>query len=145
MTFNYFFCHWIITTHFRIIHYLFHPLVEVLFGFWGSMVESWLTVFLHLSPVNSLLAEGCRCVLSVWIHCWLCLRSQEARCGYAIVIMALYWCTECMPLAVTSLLPVILFPVMGIMKADEVLVPVARLHFFGETNHTGAENCKLLT
>lgn len=49
--------------------------------------------------------------------------SQQARCGYAIIIMALYWCTECMPLAVTALLPVILFPMMGIMKADEVLSP----------------------
>lgn len=46
----------------------------------------------------------------------------EARCGYAIIIMALYWCTECMPLAVTALLPVILFPMMGIMKAEEVSI-----------------------
>uniref|UniRef100_A0A3Q4BA24 Uncharacterized protein n=1 Tax=Mola mola TaxID=94237 RepID=A0A3Q4BA24_MOLML len=46
--------------------------------------------------------------------------SPEARCGYAIALMALYWCTECMPLAVTALLPVILFPMMGIMKASEV-------------------------
>uniref|UniRef100_A0A674ECN7 Solute carrier family 13 member 2 n=1 Tax=Salmo trutta TaxID=8032 RepID=A0A674ECN7_SALTR len=34
--------------------------------------------------------------------------------------MALYWCTECMPLAVTGLLPVILFPMMGIMESSEV-------------------------
>uniref|UniRef100_A0A7N8YK55 Solute carrier family 13 member 2 n=1 Tax=Mastacembelus armatus TaxID=205130 RepID=A0A7N8YK55_9TELE len=42
---------------------------------------------------------------------------QEARCGYVIILMALYWCTECIPLAVTALLPVVLFPMMGIMKA----------------------------
>ncbi|XP_056910234.1 solute carrier family 13 member 2-like [Takifugu flavidus] len=36
--------------------------------------------------------------------------------------MALYWCTECMPLAVTSLLPVVLFPMMGIMKAEQVSI-----------------------
>ncbi|TMS14115.1 Solute carrier family 13 member 2 [Larimichthys crocea] len=36
--------------------------------------------------------------------------------------MALYWCTECMPLAVTALLPVIIFPMMGIMKAEEVSI-----------------------
>lgn len=69
-------------------------------------------------------------MLSVWIHPWLCLLFQEARCGYAIAIMALYWCTECMPLAVTALLPVVLFPMMGIMKADEVLLPLAHLPFF---------------
>lgn len=34
--------------------------------------------------------------------------------------MALYWCTECIPLAVTALLPVILFPMMGIMESSEV-------------------------
>uniref|UniRef100_A0A3B5LFD3 Solute carrier family 13 member 2 n=1 Tax=Xiphophorus couchianus TaxID=32473 RepID=A0A3B5LFD3_9TELE len=36
--------------------------------------------------------------------------------------MALYWCTECMPLAVTALLPVVLFPMMGIMKAGDVSI-----------------------
>ncbi|KAK9520802.1 hypothetical protein VZT92_020662 [Zoarces viviparus] len=36
--------------------------------------------------------------------------------------MALYWCTECIPLAVTALLPVILFPMMGIMESNEVCI-----------------------
>ncbi|XP_063060525.1 solute carrier family 13 member 2-like [Engraulis encrasicolus] len=36
--------------------------------------------------------------------------------------MALYWCTECIPLAVTALLPVILFPMMQIMEASEVCI-----------------------
>lgn len=48
--------------------------------------------------------------------------SSEARCGYVIILMALYWCTECMPLAVTALLPVVLFPMMGIMKAGDVSI-----------------------
>ncbi|MEQ2293709.1 hypothetical protein AMECASPLE_036256, partial [Ameca splendens] len=46
----------------------------------------------------------------------------EAKCGYVIILMALYWCTECMPLAVTALLPVVLFPMMGIMKAGDVSI-----------------------
>ncbi|XP_029303861.1 solute carrier family 13 member 2 [Cottoperca gobio] len=52
----------------------------------------------------------------------LIIPTSEARCGYAIILMALYWCTECMPLAVTALLPVILFPMMGIMKAADVSI-----------------------
>ncbi|KAM3615722.1 uncharacterized protein V6R79_006722 [Siganus canaliculatus] len=48
--------------------------------------------------------------------------TQEARCGYVIILMALYWCTECIPLAVTALLPVVLYPMTGVMPADEVCV-----------------------
>ena len=34
--------------------------------------------------------------------------------------MALYWITECMPYAITGILPVVLFPVLGIMKSEEI-------------------------
>lgn len=45
---------------------------------------------------------------------------QEAACAYVIVLMAVYWCTEVLPLAVTALLPTILFPVLGIMESKDV-------------------------
>ncbi|KFP27624.1 Solute carrier family 13 member 2, partial [Colius striatus] len=45
---------------------------------------------------------------------------QEAQCGYVIIVMALYWCTEALPLSVTALLPVLLFPMMNIMESSEV-------------------------
>uniref|UniRef100_A0A674MYZ1 Solute carrier family 13 member 5a n=1 Tax=Takifugu rubripes TaxID=31033 RepID=A0A674MYZ1_TAKRU len=34
--------------------------------------------------------------------------------------MAVYWCTEVLPLAVTALLPTVLFPVLGIMQSKDV-------------------------
>jgi len=34
--------------------------------------------------------------------------------------MALYWVTEALPLAITSFIPIILFPMMGIMEAGDV-------------------------
>ncbi|XP_063819589.1 Na(+)/dicarboxylate cotransporter 3 isoform X1 [Pseudophryne corroboree] len=34
--------------------------------------------------------------------------------------MALYWCTEALPLAVTALLPIVLFPFMGILPSSKV-------------------------
>lgn len=37
--------------------------------------------------------------------------------------MALFWCVEALPLAVTALFPLILFPMMGIMDASEVSLP----------------------
>ncbi|XP_062340958.1 solute carrier family 13 member 2 [Osmerus eperlanus] len=52
----------------------------------------------------------------------LVIPTSEARCGYVIILMALYWCTECIPLAITALLPVILFPMMGIMTSGAVCV-----------------------
>ncbi|NXH00383.1 S13A2 protein, partial [Loxia leucoptera] len=45
---------------------------------------------------------------------------QEALCGYVIIVMALLWCTEALPLAVTALLPVLLFPLMNIMDSTTV-------------------------
>ncbi|CAO2644383.1 Solute carrier family 13 member 2 [Lemmus lemmus] len=43
--------------------------------------------------------------------------------------MALLWCTEALPLAVTALFPIVLFPLMGIMDASEVCV-----EYFNDTN-----------
>jgi solute carrier family 13 (sodium-dependent dicarboxylate transporter), member 2/3/5 len=40
--------------------------------------------------------------------------------GYVILIMALYWMTEALPLAVTSLIPVVFFPLFGIMSTGSV-------------------------
>ncbi|XP_041483637.1 solute carrier family 13 member 5-like [Lytechinus variegatus] len=40
--------------------------------------------------------------------------------GYCIIIMALYWMTECLPLAATALLPILLFPLFGIQKSKDV-------------------------
>lgn len=52
----------------------------------------------------------------------LVIDRPEAKCGFAIILMAFYWCTECIPLAVTALLPVILFPMLKIMPSEEVSI-----------------------
>ncbi|XP_073735466.1 solute carrier family 13 member 2 isoform X2 [Callorhinus ursinus] len=48
--------------------------------------------------------------------------TKEAYCAYSIILMALFWCTEALPLAVTALFPIILYPMMGIMDASEVCI-----------------------
>ncbi|XP_017289272.1 solute carrier family 13 member 5 [Kryptolebias marmoratus] len=50
----------------------------------------------------------------------LVIGTPEAECAYVIILMALYWCTEVLPLAVTALLPAVLFPLFGIMQSKDV-------------------------
>ncbi|XP_062834973.1 Na(+)/dicarboxylate cotransporter 3 isoform X1 [Anolis carolinensis] len=48
------------------------------------------------------------------------LPPKEGKCLYVILVMATYWCTEALPLSVTALLPIILFPFLGILPANKV-------------------------
>ncbi|RVE64962.1 hypothetical protein OJAV_G00131440 [Oryzias javanicus] len=50
----------------------------------------------------------------------LVIGTPEAECAYIIILMAVYWCTEVLPLAITALLPAILFPLFGIMESQDV-------------------------
>lgn len=50
----------------------------------------------------------------------LALSTPEAACAFVIILMAIYWCTEVLPLAVTALLPTVLFPLLGIMESKDV-------------------------
>ncbi|XP_022086471.1 solute carrier family 13 member 5-like isoform X2 [Acanthaster planci] len=49
--------------------------------------------------------------------------------AYSILIMAIFWCTEAISLAVTALLPLVLFPLFGVMPAKDVAV-----QYFKDTN-----------
>ncbi|XP_031994398.1 Na(+)/citrate cotransporter isoform X2 [Hylobates moloch] len=48
--------------------------------------------------------------------------AKFVRCAYVIILMAIYWCTEVIPLAVTSLMPVLLFPLFQILDSKQVCV-----------------------
>ncbi|XP_039720425.1 Na(+)/dicarboxylate cotransporter 3 isoform X2 [Pteropus medius] len=48
------------------------------------------------------------------------LPPKEGRCLFVILLMAVYWCTETLPLSVTALLPIILFPFLGILPSSIV-------------------------
>ncbi|XP_039963386.1 protein I'm not dead yet [Bactrocera neohumeralis] len=47
------------------------------------------------------------------------------RCMYLLLVMAVYWVTEALPLYVTSMIPIVAFPIMGIMSSDQT----CRLYF----------------
>uniref|UniRef100_A0A667YLV1 Solute carrier family 13 member 3 n=1 Tax=Myripristis murdjan TaxID=586833 RepID=A0A667YLV1_9TELE len=48
------------------------------------------------------------------------LPEKEGKCLYVVLLMAMFWCTEALPLAVTAMLPVCLFPTLGILPSKKV-------------------------
>ncbi|XP_023938051.2 protein I'm not dead yet [Bicyclus anynana] len=44
--------------------------------------------------------------------------ASAYRCLYVVLIMATYWVLELLPLPVTSMLPIVLFPTLGILDSD---------------------------
>jgi sodium-dependent dicarboxylate transporter 2/3/5 len=60
--------------------------------------------------------------------------TGAGKCAYAILIMATYWMTEVIPMAVTALLPVVIFPWIGIMDTKDICqnyLKDANMLFFG--------------
>ncbi|XP_077298814.1 tricarboxylate transporter protein I'm not dead yet isoform X2 [Arctopsyche grandis] len=45
--------------------------------------------------------------------------TPDFKCMYVVLLMATYWVTEALPLPVTSMLPVVLFPTMGILESEK--------------------------
>ncbi|NXI35768.1 S13A1 protein, partial [Galbula dea] len=45
---------------------------------------------------------------------------QEAECAYTLIVVAIFWLTEALPLAVSALLPAFMFPLFGIMESKQV-------------------------
>uniref|UniRef100_A0A914WFF9 Solute carrier family 13 member 5 n=1 Tax=Plectus sambesii TaxID=2011161 RepID=A0A914WFF9_9BILA len=46
----------------------------------------------------------------------LLIGTSEAKCAFVVSLMAIYWLAEVVPLAVTSFLPIFLFPVLGVLQ-----------------------------
>ncbi|XP_046437439.1 solute carrier family 13 member 2-like [Daphnia pulex] len=81
---------------------------------WFHILPYWRTFVVFLTPIL---------LLPVPL-----IGTQEALTGYVVVIMAVYWMTEALPLPVTSLLPIIAFPLLGIMNTGQVC-----MNYFSET------------
>lgn len=54
----------------------------------------------------------------VLLPIFLLENKPEFRCLYVVLLMAGFWVTEAIPLPVTAMIPMVLFPLMGILDAD---------------------------
>ncbi|CBY39692.1 unnamed protein product [Oikopleura dioica] len=48
--------------------------------------------------------------------------KNVARFGYSLLVMAIYWITECLPLPVTAVLPYIFYPLLGLQSSGAVSI-----------------------
>lgn len=53
------------------------------------------------------------------------LETPGWRCAAVAVLMAIWWMTEALPISVTALLPLVLFPALGVLSAQEAASPFA--------------------
>lgn len=45
--------------------------------------------------------------------------SKEAKSGFVFALVVIYWVTECLPVIMTSMIPIVLLPLLGISDSDE--------------------------
>ena len=80
------------------------------------------------------------------LKCWFC-GTQEARAGYGILIITVFWITQAVPLSATALLPIVMFPFLDILSTREVCALYFKdsnfIFFSGVTLALGVEKSNL--
>ncbi|CAG9772750.1 unnamed protein product [Ceutorhynchus assimilis] len=83
---------------------------------WTNWKMYWKTIFVIVYPL-------------VLLPVFLLSNTSAYRCLYIVLIMAGYWVCEALPLAITALIPMVLFPLMGVLDSDKTSIC-----YFKETN-----------
>ncbi len=59
---------------------------------------------------------------------------QAMKCAFVMIVMAVFWVTEVMPVPVTALIPVAAFPLMGVMSTVRKFVKHFSLLLLRQSN-----------
>ena len=65
---------------------------------------------------------------------------QMASCGYVLLMMSIYWLTEALPIAVTSIIPLLLFPALGVVPSKQVANNYFSVSYFESTSPFSLSN-----
>jgi len=88
----------------------------------------------QLSPRRILIGRVLGPVLAIGVYALLGLDASsgfEVRATAAVVVlMAVWWMTEALPLSATALIPIIAFPLLGILEAADATAPYASTTVF---------------
>ncbi|XP_052799435.1 Na(+)/dicarboxylate cotransporter 3-like [Mya arenaria] len=77
--------------------------------------------YVHAKGRRNILANGQRYIHAKgqrYVHAKG--RRNQSAAGFCLLLMAVYWATEAFPIAVTALLPVLIFPLTGVMTGKKV-------------------------
>lgn len=73
-----------------------------------------------MSPMNGFTRLPQQVVGQLHITSVLSFSLQEASCAYVLIVTAVYWVSEAVPLGAAALVPAFLYPLFGVMKSSEV-------------------------
>ncbi|KAF5285122.1 hypothetical protein FQA39_LY16811 [Lamprigera yunnana] len=85
-------------------------------GVLRALAIYWRSIFIIVYPL-------------VLLPVFILHNTPDMRCLYVVLVMAGFWVTECLPLPVTALIPMVLFPLMGILDSE-----ATSLSYLKETN-----------
>lgn len=79
---------------------------------------SWPRWFGRLKPVKNQLKILLAPVIFSFVP--LIWQRKEAYAAYVVLIMAYYWITQALPIAVTAMIPILAYPLFGITSARHI-------------------------
>lgn len=109
-------------------------------------------MFVAFSKIRQIWRAWWRCIVAVLIPVMLLpllftVDNKEAKCGYVVLWMAFYFMLEPIPLSVTALIPVVFFPLLGVLTTSEACTPFMKdtimMYIGGLTLAAAVEHCSL--